>query len=150
MKTGVIVAAVIIVVRIILEQQGSPEFINNIFGVAWLYLILPILFALRILARGNTGPFKALLRDVFLFALYTRLMVMFTYMLAYFLKWKAPRFSTSMGGNVGDDVSLMMGVLVFPARNAVIWVLFAVAIGMILGGIILWLKRKPSHPAAAA
>jgi len=76
MKAGVLVAACIIVVRIILEQFGAPESVNNIFGVAWLYLIFPVLFALRIAASGEPGPFKALFKTLLLFGVYTRLMVM--------------------------------------------------------------------------
>ena len=47
-KWGTIVAAIIIIVRIALEQAGAPETVNSIFGVAWLYFILPVLFALSI------------------------------------------------------------------------------------------------------
>ncbi len=149
MKTGVILAAGILVVRIVLEQIGVPEFINNIFGVAWLYFIFPVLFALRISKAGMTGPFKALFKDILLFGVYTRLMVMVTYMAAYLLKWQAPRFSLSMGGNVGPDVSSIQGLLVIPARNALIWVLFVAVAGMIIGGITLQvLKRKAAAPPA--
>ncbi len=149
MKTGVILAAAIIVVRIVLEQIGSPESINNIFGVAWLYFIFPALFALRISKAGMPGPFKALLMDILLFGVYTRLMVMVTYMAAYLLKWQAPRFSLSMGGNVGPDVSAVQGLLVIPARNALIWVLFILVVGMIIGSITLLVrKRKPAAPPA--
>ena len=38
------------------------------------------------------------------------------------------------------------GLLVIPARNAIIWIAFAVVIGMILGGMFFWLKRKSSPP----
>ncbi len=149
MKIGIIVAAGIIVVRIVLEQVGAPESINNIFGVAWLYFIFPVLFALRISKAGMPGPFKALFMDILLFGVYTRLMVMVTYMAAYLLKWPAPRFSSSMGGNVGADVSAIQGLLVIPARNALIWVLFVVVVGMIIGSITLLVrKRKPAAPSA--
>ncbi|MBP1600223.1 MAG: hypothetical protein H6Q06_374, partial [Acidobacteria bacterium] len=100
MKAGVLVAACLIVVRIILEQSGAPESVNNIFGVAWLYLVFPVLFALRIAASGEPGPFKALFKTLLLFGVYTRLMVMASYMLAFLFKWQAPRFSLKMGGNV--------------------------------------------------
>ena len=103
MRWGVLIAAAIIVVRIALEQGGAPESINIIFGVAWLDFILPVLFALKIRAKNDIAPYKSLLKDVVLFGIYTRLMVMVTYMLAYFLKWKVPRFSTRLGGNVGEE-----------------------------------------------
>lgn len=149
MKAGVLVAACIIVVRIILEQFGAPESVNNIFGVAWLYLVFPVLFALRIAASGEPGPFKALFKALLLFGVYTRLMVMASYMLAFLFKWQAPRFSLKMGGNVGPDVSALQGLLVIPARNALIWIVMATVLGMIIGGIVLFTKRKPAPPAQA-
>ena len=149
MKAGVLVAACIIVVRIILEQMGSPESVNNIFGVAWLYLIFPVLFALNISASGEPGPFKALFKTLLLFGVYTRLMVMATYMMAYLLKWQAPRFSTKMGGNVGPDVGALQGLLLIPVRNALIWIVTATVVGMIIGGAVLFAKRKGTPPAKA-
>ena len=143
MKLGIILAAVIIILRIILEQAGAPEIANNIFGVAWLYFIFPVLFAVRIGKDQATGRVKALLNNVVLFALYTRLMVMVSYMAAYAFQWRAPRFSAAMGGNVGPDVGPLSGVLIIPVRNALIWVVGATIIGMIIGGITLMLRRKP-------
>jgi hypothetical protein len=148
-KAGVIAAACIIVVRIILEQLGSPESVNNIFGVAWLYLVFPVLFALRIAASGEPGPFKALFKALLLFGVFTRLMVMATYMMAYLLKWQAPRFSMKMGGNVGPDVGMLQGLLLVPVRNALIWIVTATVVGMIIGGAILFAKRKGTPPAQA-
>ena len=149
MKAGVLVAACIIVVRIILEQMGSPESVNYIFGVAWLYLIFPVPFALNISASGEPGPFKALFKTLLLFGVYTRLMVMATYMMAYLLKWQAPRFGTKMGGNVGPDVGALQGLLLIPVRNALIWIVTATVVGMIIGGAVLFAKRKGTPPAKA-
>ena len=144
MKIGIFLAAVIIVVRIILEQAGAPEMINNIFGVAWLYFVFPVLFALRIARDRETGRVKALFREVFLFAVYTRLMVAVSYMAAYQFQWTAPRFSAAMGGNVGPGVSPLSGLLLIPGRNALIWIVLATALGMIIGGVTLWAKKKPA------
>jgi hypothetical protein len=147
MKIGVILAAVIIVLRIILEQFGAPEWINNIFGVAWLYFVFPVLFALRSVAGGKPSPFMSLVKNVALFALYTRVMVMVTYMAAYYFQWRAPRFSDAMGGNVGASISPLTGLVVIPLRNFLIWVIGATIIGMIIGGITLLVRKKPV-PAA--
>jgi hypothetical protein len=149
MNVGVIVAAAIIVARILLELAGMPQVINNIFGVAWLYLIIPVLFALGIRAKDYSGPYKILLKDVILFAVYTRAMVMVTYMAAYFLKWEAPRFSIHSGGVVGDGVSALQGLVIIPVRNALIWIVTATIVGMIIGSVTLLLKRKAPQPAAA-
>jgi hypothetical protein len=148
MKAGVILAAVIVVARIILEQVGAPEGANKIFGVAWLYFLLPICFALRIASAGEASPFKGLFKDVLMFGVYTRLMVMATYMIAYFLKWNAPRFTPKEGGNVDPSIGFLNGFLLIPVRNAVIWVVMVLVVGMIIGGITLAVARKSSPKAA--
>ena len=148
MRWGVIVAAIIVVFRIVLEQLGSPEKVNSVFGVAWLYFILPVLFGLGIRAQNAAKPYLRLLKDVLLFAVYTRVMVMFTYMLAYIFSWKAPRFAYP-GGTVGQNVSVLSGILIIPLRNLLGWVVAVTVIGMILGSITLLLKRKSASPVAS-
>jgi hypothetical protein len=149
MKWGFVLAAVIIVLRIVLEQTGAPEKVSFVFGVAWLYFLLPVLFALGVRARNAASPYKSLLKDVFLFVLYTRVMVMVTYMLAYAFRWKPGRFAYP-AGNVGENVSVLTGLLLIPLRNVLIWTVMVTVLGMIIGSITLLLKRKGSAPAAAA
>ncbi len=109
MRWGLILAAAVIVLRIVLEQAGAPEKLSFFFGVAWLYFIFPILFALSIRAHNAASPFKSLLKNVLLFVLCTRLMVMITYMLAYIFSWKASRFAFP-AGTVGENVSVWAGI----------------------------------------
>jgi hypothetical protein len=148
MKWGIIIAALILVVRIVLEQADAPGAISFVSGVAWLYFILPILFALSIRAKNYPDPYRILLKNVLLFAVYTRVMVMITYMLAYVFKWKAPRFSANSGGNVGENISIWKGLLFIPVRNALFWIVMATIVGMIIGSVTLLLKRNTSSPAA--
>ncbi len=144
MSRGIAAAFAIIVVRIGLELMGAPESINNIFGVAWLYFFMPVLFVRRIATGGDEHAFRALFRSVFLFALYTRLMVLCTYMLAYLFQWQAPRFSARTGGNVGGNTGPLMGLLVIPIRNAIMGIIFATVIGLMIGAIALWLRKRSS------
>jgi len=146
MRWSLILAAVIIVVRIVLEQMGAPDSVNNIFGVAWLYILLPVLFALGIRAHNAANPFRSLLKDVFLFALCTRVMVMVTYMLAWAFQWKPVRFAYP-GGTVGENVGVLSGLFLIPLRNLLIWIVMVTVLGMIIGSITLLLKRKGSAPA---
>ena len=148
MKWGLIIAAVIIVMRIIMEQVGVGESVNNIFGVAWLYFIIPVLFAFGIRSRNSATPYKSLFKDIVLFVLYTRIMVMITYMLAYVFRWPARRFAYP-GGSVGDNVDVWNGMLLIPLRNVAIWVVLATIIGMIIGSITLLIKRRASAPFPA-
>jgi hypothetical protein len=138
MEIAVIAAVLIIIVRILLEQAGAPLMVNNIFGVAWLYFIVPVLLATAIRARGYANPYGRPLKDVLLFAVYTRIMVAITYVLAYYLKWTAPRF----------EVSKRTAPL--PLRNMLVWAAAAAIIGMIIGSITLLLIRRKQKPAPAA
>ncbi|MBN1567146.1 MAG: hypothetical protein JXA73_04830 [Acidobacteria bacterium] len=147
MRWGLIFAALVLVVRIVLEQAGAPEKVNLIFGVAWLYFILPALFALGIRARNDVHLFKSLLKDVVLFALCTRVMVMITCMLAYIFRWEQSHYYP--GGNVGENVGAWTGLVIIPVRNLVIWVVMATIVGMIVGSITLLLKRKQTIPSSS-
>jgi len=149
MRWGLILAAAVIVLRIMLEQAGASEKLSFFCGVAWLYFAFPVLFALSIRAHNVAGPFKRLLKDVLLFALCTRVMVMITYMLAYVFSWKPIRFAYP-GGTVGENVGVWDGIFFIPLRNLLIWIVMATIMGMIIGSITLLLKRKGSSPAAAA
>jgi hypothetical protein len=146
MRWGLILAVVIIVLRIVLEQAGASEKVSFVFGVAWLYALLPILFALGIRARNTVHPFKSLLKDILLFVICTRVMVMITYMLAYIFSWKPSRFAYP-GGTVGENVGVWAGLLLIPLRNFLIWIVMATVLGMITGGVTLLLKGKKSAPA---
>jgi hypothetical protein len=150
MKWPLIIAAVLVVLRVVLEQLGAPESVNNIFGVAWLYFIVPFYFAFRISATGEPKPYRALLKNLFLFSLYTRLMIMPTYWLAYAFKWTAPRFGLQMGGVVGDGVSPFQGYVWVPLRNAIFWIVLATLLGMILGGVTLLIRRRAAARKGAS
>ena len=93
MKIPLIIAAALVVLRILSEQAGAPEAVNKIFGVVWLYFIIPFYFAFQITASHEPRPFKALFKNLLIFTFWTRVMVMPTYWLAHALLWSAPRFN---------------------------------------------------------
>ncbi len=142
MKNFLIIAAVIIVIRLVLEFSGAPGWLNTVFGVAWLYFIVPVFFAREIVASGDATPMKTLAVSLFFYALYTRLMVAVTYMMAYAFSWQTPRFLLENGGNVGDGVTPLDGYLIIPARNILVWVVAAVLIGMLIGWVTTLIAGK--------
>ena len=146
-KTPLILAAVIIVSRLGLEGVGAPGTILLIVGVTWLHFLVPIYFGVRIDGAGGSSPFKDLFKTVFFFTLYTRLMVMVTYILAYPLGLSATRFSVEGGGGVGAE-SALQGMVIIPGRNFLITIVVLPIVGMILGSITLLIKRKMA-PASA-
>jgi hypothetical protein len=149
MKWPLILSAAIVLLRMILEQAGAPEGLNNLFGVAWLYFVVPVYFAYQIAGSGEARPYKTLFRQLLLFVTYTRLMIMPAYWLAYALRWTAPRFWLRQGGVVGEGVSPLQGYLLYPVRNALVWIIAATIIGIIIGSITLKIRGRAPAPSGA-
>ncbi|MGH7594756.1 MAG: hypothetical protein ACREOI_00300 [bacterium] len=150
MKWPLVIAAILVVARIVFEQMGASENVNNIFGVAWLYFLAPIYFAVQIANSGVAKPFLELVKSTAIFTAYTRLMIMPTYWLAYMNGWTAPRFSITQGGVVGEGMTPLKAYLLIPVRNALIWTVFATVVGAIIGGITLAIKRRGATAKAPA
>jgi hypothetical protein len=53
-----------------------------------------------------------------------------------------------MGGVVGEGITPLQGYIWYPVRNAIVWIIFAVALGMILGGVTLLIRRRGAKSAA--
>ena len=141
-KLPLIVAAVIVVGRVILEQGGAPEGLNAIFGVTWLHLLVPFYFASRIAKSRETKPFLKLLASLSVFTVVTRLLLAPVYSLAYALSWDAPRFALENGGVVGEGVTPLQGYFLIPFMNFFFASIAIIAIGMILGSITLAIMRR--------
>src|SRR5216110_1659117 len=115
LKWPLIIAAFLVVVRVVLERAGAPETVNNIFSVVVFYvLIAPLYFAFRIAGSGIAAPYKNLLKTTALFTALARSMVIPTYWLAYLYQWPQYRFTVAGGGNVGPGVSPFMGYVGIP------------------------------------
>lgn len=149
MKWPLLIAAVFVVFRIVLERFEAPEMVNNIFGVAWLYFLVPIYFALQITGTDEPKPYKSLFTITSIFALLTRLMVMPTYWLAYMFNWEQPRFDATQGGVVGEGVTPLSGYLIIPWRNVLIWVIFATLVGGLIGSIVVVIRRRKAAGSPA-
>ncbi len=52
-KGPLIIAAALVVLRILFEQAGAPGAVNNIFGVVWLYFIIQTARAVRIAQKES-------------------------------------------------------------------------------------------------
>jgi hypothetical protein len=151
LKGPLIIAAILVIGRVILEQAGAPGWLNNMFSVVILYiLIAPLYFAFRIANSGIDRPYRALFKNIALFTALARAMVIPTYWLAYYFQWTAPRFSVALGGNVGPSVTPLMGYVGIPLMAAIAWILFSLILGGGLGSIVIRMKRKPSARVHAA
>jgi hypothetical protein len=143
LKWPLIIAAVVVVLRVILEQMGAPGGVTNLFSVVMLYLVIfPIYFALRIANSGVERPYRNLIKTTALYAALARAIVIPTYWLAYIYQWEAPRFSTAMGGVVGPNVSPLAGFFLIPFGALLLWVIGSIVIGGGIGSVVIALKRK--------
>src|SRR5205085_2217720 len=142
-KVPLIIAAVLVVGRVVIERAGAPNAINNLMSVVVFYvLIVPLYFAFRIAKSGTPHPYRTLLKSTALFTALARAMVIPTYWLAYAYQWQQPRFSTSEGGNVGPGVTPLWGYVLIPIGAAVIWILVSLIAGGGLGSIVIAVKRR--------
>ena len=148
LKWPLIIAAILVVLRIVLEQAGAPDAVNNIFSVVILYvLIAPLYFASRIAKSELARPYRALFKTTALFTSLARAMVIPTYWLAYLYQWPQPRFSVAQGGVVGPGVTPLYGYVVIPLAAAAGWILVSLVVGGGLGSIVIAVTRKTSAPA---
>jgi hypothetical protein len=148
LKLPLIVAAVFIALRIITEQMGAPDSVNNAISVVALYmLIFPIYFGVRV-ARGDfASPYFTGLKLTVLYAFVCRLMIAPTYWMAYVLDWKdVPRFTVEGGGVVGGGVPR---AIITPFVLVVMWTVGAAVVGGILTSLTILISRKKpaSSPA---
>ena len=148
-KVPLIIAAILVVGRVLLERAGAPDTINNLLSVVVLYvLIVPLYFAFRIAKTGMPHPYRSLLKSTALFTALARAMVIPTYWLAYAYQWQQPRFSTSEGGNVGPGITPLWGYVLIPIGAAVVWILISLIVGGGLGSILIAVKRKSAKKVA--
>ena len=148
-KGPLIIAAILVVGRVLLERAGAPDTIDNLLSVVVFYvLIVPLYFAFRIARTGMPHPYRTLLKSTALFTALARAMVIPTYWLAYAYQWQQPRFSTSAGGNVGPGVTPLWGYVLIPIGAAVVWILISLIVGGGLGSILIAVKRKSAKKVA--
>ena len=143
LKWPLIIAAVVVVMRVILERAGAPDALNNMLSVVMLYvLICPLYFAARIAKSEVARPYAALLKTTALYTALARSMVIPTYWLAYMYSWPQFRFSVAAGGNVGPGVTPIWGYVLIPVGAAIAWILVSLIAGGGLGSILIAVNRK--------
>jgi hypothetical protein len=139
LKWPLIIAAVVVVLRVVTEQSGQPDSVNNLLAVFALHLLIgPIYFAVMIAKSGVRRPYLTLFKLVFIYALLTRLMVLPTYWLARIYEWPQPRFD----GLWGPDVTPFTGFVVVPVATALSWIVGSVIFGGAIGSLVLAIARR--------
>jgi hypothetical protein len=147
MKWPLIAAAVVTVVRVMVERGGASDTVSGIFGVVYLHLIIvPVYFAFRITNSDVAQPYLTQLKLTFLYVVLARLMILPTYWLAYIYQWPQSRFS----GLIGPDVSPFAGYIGVPFLTAAIWIVVSTVFGGGLGCLLIALRRQSARPPESA
>ncbi len=142
LKWPLVVAAIAVVLRIVLELSGAPGPLVNAVSVVVLYLLIcPIYFAVRIAGSGDAHPYRTHFKTTALYTALCRGMIIPTYWLAYHFQWTAPRFQLDNGGVVGEG-STVFYAFWFPFGAAVIWIVASLVIGGGIGSAIIAVKRR--------
>jgi hypothetical protein len=146
LKWPLIITAILVVLRVVTEQGGVPDSVNDLISVAALTVVIfPLYFALRIAQSGIARPYRTEFKLTALYAALARLMVLPTYWLARIYEWPQPRFA----GTWGPDVTPFVGFIAIPVLTGVFWVVASTVVGGALGSIVIAITRKFSKKPAA-
>ena len=141
LKWPLIVAAVVVVLRIVSERAGGPPALSSALSVVALHTLLaPIYFAIRLAGSGAERPYAALLKLILAYAIWTRAMLIPVYWLARIFEWPESRFY----GLFGPDVNAFVGFIGVPFVTALFWIVMSVVVGGGIGAGLLAVLRSRS------
>jgi hypothetical protein len=133
LKWPLIIAAIVVVLRVIVERAGVPEAVSNVFSVVALHLVIaPLYFAIRIGWSAMSRPYLTLVKLVTSFVILARAMVIPTYWLAHILGWEQRRF-----GGLGAGTAPFAAYVTIPFGTAAMWIAASVIFGSALGCIVI-------------
>jgi hypothetical protein len=136
LKWPLIVAAVVVVSRVVMERAGAPGFVSNMLSIAALTTVLaPLYFGIQIALAKKPRPYLKLVQCVFIYAVCARAMVLPTYWLARIFRWPEPRF-----GGLADSAPIQ-GFITLPFLTAAFWIAASMVSGCIIGFIALAIVR---------
>jgi len=136
LKWPLIVAATVVVLRVIVERAGAPSQISNLLSVAALTTVLaPLYFAIQIALGKKPRPYLMELQLVFVYAVCVRAMVLPTYWAARIFNWTESRF-----GGVNNP-NPIVGFLALPLLTAAFWIVVSMISGTIIGFATLAIMR---------
>jgi hypothetical protein len=142
LKLPLIVAAVFVVLRVIMERAGAPGFVNSALSVVVLHTFLgPLYFAILIGRSGKPHPYRTLFSAIFLYVIFTRAMILPTYWLARILRWPESRFAGLA------DSSPFVGFIGIPFGTAALWIVFSLVIGGAIGTVVVTIVRSTARPS---
>ena len=137
LKWPLIVTAIIVVLRVIVERAGAPAFVSNMLSVAALTTVLgPLYFALQIGLARKPHPYLMLIQLTLIYAVCARAMVLPTYWAARMFNWTEARFAGV------DAPNPVVGFIALPLITAAFWIVASLVIGSAVGSITLAILRS--------
>ena len=134
LKWPLVIAAIVVVARVVTEQSGVPDTINNLISVVGLhFLIVPLYIAVRIAKSGTPHPYATLFKLIAIYVVLTRAMIIPVYWLARIYEWPQQRFY----GTWGPEVSPLVGVIGVPFLTAAFWIVASLVFGGALGSLVV-------------
>jgi hypothetical protein len=131
LRWPLIVAAVVVVLRVLLERAGAPATVTNLFSVVALHLVIaPVYFGIRVGLSGQPRPYLTLITLVASFVVMTRAMIIPIYWLAHIQGWEQQRF-----GGLGPDTPPFIAYFTIPFGTAALWIVATLVIGNVLGSV---------------
>src|SRR5438094_7795738 len=88
LKWPLVVTAIVVILRVIVERGGAPAAVSNMLSVAALTTVLgPLYFAVQIVLARKPHPYSMLVRLIFSYAVCAGAMVLPTSWAARMFKW---------------------------------------------------------------
>jgi len=137
LRWPLIVTAIVVVLRVIVERSNAPAAVSNMLSVAALTTVLgPLYFALQIGLARKPHPYLMLIQLIFIYAVFARAMVLPTYWAARMFNWTEPRFAGV------DAQNPLVGFIALPLITAAFWIAASMVIGSAIGFMTLAIVRS--------
>lgn len=132
LKWPLIVAAVVVVMRVVVERAGVSDHVSNYFSVVALHLVIaPLYFAIRIATSEVRRPYLTQIKLVVFYVVLTRALILPTYWAARIFGWEQGRF----GGLSGSTP--FAGYVTIPFQTAAAWIVISTCVGTVLGFVVI-------------
>jgi hypothetical protein len=139
LKWPLIVAAVVIVLRIVVERAGAPRSVSNLFSVVALHTVLaPIYFAIMLGKSRAPRQYATLFKLILAYVLATRAMLLVVYWLARIFQWPEARFAGLA------ESTPFIGFIAIPFLTAAFWIVASLVVGGAIGSAILAMTNRRS------
>jgi hypothetical protein len=143
LKWPLIIAALVVVLRVVVERAGGPSVVSSLLSIAALHTVLvPVYVAIRLGGSPVEHPYRTLFKLILIFAVATRAMLLPVYWLARIFIWPESRFAGLA------DSSPLIGFVAIPMYTALIWIVSSVVVGGAIGSLVLAIMNSRTKVAS--